>query len=138
MVKQMALTDLPVFQALKSKMQWHQVRQGVLAENVANADTPGYGAREVEEFKFSDHIGRTQFGLSTVATNSGHITGMLSASSRAKVDEKDMFEVTPNGNNVVLEEQMMKVTENQMDFQAATTLYSRSLGLIRTALSKNA
>lgn len=138
MVNRMALTDLPIFQAIKSKMQWHQVRQGVLAENVANADTPGYAAREVEEFSFSDHIGRTEFGLSTVTTESGHITGMISASSHAKVSKKDMFEVTPNGNNVVLEEQMMKVTENQMDFQAATTLYSRGLGLIKTALSKNA
>ena len=50
----------------------------------------------------------------------------------------DAVKVTlgPKGNNVVLEEQMMKVTQNQMDYQAATTLYSRGLGLIRTALSK--
>ena len=33
---------------------------------------------------------------------------------------------------------MMKVTQNQMDFQAASTIYSKSLGLIRTALSKSA
>ncbi|WP_417670912.1 flagellar basal body rod protein FlgB [Roseibium sp.] len=134
----MALTNLPVFQALKSKMQWHQVRQGVLAENVANADTPRYRAKELESYAFSDHIGRSDFGIETAVTKSGHITGTLSASSNGKVEEKDMFEVTPSGNNVVLEEQMIKVTENQMDFQAAVSIYTKSLGLIRTALSKSA
>ncbi|MEJ8475425.1 flagellar basal body rod protein FlgB [Roseibium algae] len=132
----MALTDLPVFQALKSKMQWHQTRQVVLAENIANADTPHYEAKELKDYSFSDHIGRQEFGISTKTTASGHITGTLSADGNGVEQKKDMFEVTPNGNNVVLEEQMMKVTENQMDFQAATSLYTKSLGLIRTALSK--
>ncbi len=137
MVNHMALTDLPVFQALKSKMQWHQVRQGVLAENVANADTPQYRARELQDYKFEDHIGRTDFGIETAITKNGHITGKFSESRQIK-EKADMFEVTPSGNNVVLEEQMMKVTQNQMDFQAASTIYSKSLGLIRTALSKSA
>ncbi|SHM15115.1 flagellar basal body rod protein FlgB [Roseibium suaedae] len=133
----MALTDLPIFQALKSKMQWHQVRQGVLAENVANSDTPLYKAKELKDFTFADHIGRTEFGLQTAVTKSGHITGAMTGGGKAKVEEKDMFEVTPSGNNVNLEEQMMLVTQNQMDFQAATSIYSRSLGLIKTALSKS-
>lgn len=133
----MALTDLPIFQALKSKMQWHQVRQGVLAENVANSDTPHYKAKELKDFTFADHIGRTEFGLQTAVTKSGHITGAMTGGGKAKVEETDMFEVTPSGNNVNLEEQMMLVTQNQMDYQAATSIYSRSLGLIKTALSKS-
>lgn len=134
----MALTDLPIFQALKSKMQWHQVRQGVLAENVANSDTPHYKAKDLKDFTFADHIGRQQFGLQTAVTKSGHITGAMTGGGKAKIEEGDMFEVTPSGNNVNLEEQMMLVTQNQMDFQAASSIYSRSLGLIKTALSKSA
>lgn len=137
MVTRMSLTDLSLFQALKSKMHWHQTRQSVLAENVANADTPGYAAREVKDYSFKDHLGLQTAGLETARTTSGHLAGRMSANS-TKVEEEDMFEITPSGNNVVLEEQMMKVTENQMDFQAASTLYSRGLGLIRTALAKNA
>ncbi|WP_150525586.1 flagellar basal body rod protein FlgB [Roseibium sediminis] len=132
----MAISDIPLFQALKSKMQWHQVRQGVLAENVANADTPSYRAREVKQFDFADHVGLAQAGLQTSVTKVGHISGSLSAPAAGEAEKRDMFEITPSGNNVVLEEQMMKVTQNQMDYQAATTLYSRGLGLIRTALSK--
>jgi flagellar basal body rod protein FlgG len=37
----MGLMDTPVFSALTDKMRWHQTRQGLLAENVANAETPG-------------------------------------------------------------------------------------------------
>jgi flagellar basal-body rod protein FlgB len=46
------------------------------------------------------------------------------------------FEVRPTGNAVNLEEEMMKVAANQMDFQTATALYTRSLNLIKTALGK--
>lgn len=133
----MAVTDVPLFQALKSKMLWHQTRQGVLAENIANADTPGYQAREVKEYTFAQHIGRETFGLSTAVTRSGHMVGTLSGQQDAKVEERDTFEITPSGNSVNLEEQMMKITENQMDYQAATTLYTKGLGLIRKALSKS-
>lgn len=133
----MAVSDLPLFQALKSKMQWHQTRQGVLAENIANADTPGYHSRDVKKYSFEDHVGRQNFGLQTDVSRPGHIVGAISESTDgAKIEERDSFEITPSGNSVNLEEQMMKVTHNQMDFQAATTLYSKGLGLIRTALSK--
>lgn len=137
MVNKMAFTELPLFQALKSKMQWHQTRQSVLAENIAHADTPGFQARDVKQYSFKEHIGRTQMGLDTDVTRAGHISSTMSGNAAAKIDRQNSFEVTPSGNSVVLEEQMMKVTENQMDFQAATTLYTKGLGLIRTALSKS-
>ncbi|HTM77292.1 MAG TPA: hypothetical protein VL133_06655 [Devosia sp.] len=43
----MGLLDMPVFTALTDKMKWHQARQGLLAENVANAVTPGYRGRDL-------------------------------------------------------------------------------------------
>ncbi len=42
----------------------------------------------------------------------------------------------PAGNAVNLEDQMLKVSANQMDYAAATSLYSRSLGLLKTAIGK--
>lgn len=138
MVNDMGAMDLPLFQALKSKMQWHQTRQGVLAENIANANTPGYQSRDVKSYSFGDHIGLQEAGLSTDVTEVGHISGEMTGTIATKVEERDGFEITPNGNSVNLEEQMMNITQNQMDFQAATMLYTKGLGLIRTALSKNA
>jgi flagellar basal-body rod protein FlgB len=46
------------------------------------------------------------------------------------------FEVVPTGNGVNIEDEMMKVASNQMDFQAATALYTRGLGLIKTAIGR--
>ena len=44
----MGLFDLPILGALKSRMKWHAERQVVLAQNVANAETPGYGTRDLK------------------------------------------------------------------------------------------
>ena len=38
----MAINDLPILSALRTKMQWHQERQRVLAENISNANTPNF------------------------------------------------------------------------------------------------
>lgn len=138
MVNEMAATDLPLFKALKSKMMWHQTRQGVLAENIANANTPGYVSKDVKSYSFEDHIGLQPAALTTQTTKVGHIAGAITGTLSAKVEKRDSFEIRPNGNNINLEEQMMKITQNQMDFQAATSLYTKGLGLIRTALSKTA
>ncbi len=135
----MALTDLPMFQALRQKMQWHQQRQGVLAENVANADTPGYRAQELKDLSFSSMVAAEQGSgpVRPVVTSAGHIsTGGISGVSSTKVSKASSFERTPDGNSVVLEEQMMKIAQNQIDYQTATSLYSRSLGMLKTALRK--
>ena len=47
----MALDSIPLFTVLKSKMNWHQSRQTLLAQNVANADTPGYKGSDLADFK---------------------------------------------------------------------------------------
>ena len=135
----MSVTDLPVLDALRAKMKWHQARQKVLAENVANADTPGYQAREVRPLKFQSMVQSTsQAGTQLSVTNARHIADTPIAAENAGFRrEKDSdFDTTPSGNSVVLEEQMMKVAQNQMDHQAATTLYSKSIGLLRMALGR--
>ena len=42
----MPISDIPILSMLRQRMQWHQVRQEVLAENVANSDTPNYQAKD--------------------------------------------------------------------------------------------
>jgi flagellar basal-body rod protein FlgB len=44
----MAVTDLPLVAMLKTRLHWHQTRQKLLAENVANADTPGFKPKELK------------------------------------------------------------------------------------------
>ncbi|CAI9402483.1 Flagellar basal body rod protein FlgB [Pleomorphomonas sp. T1.2MG-36] len=135
----MSMTDLPVLQALKGKLRFHETRQKVLAENVANAETPGYRARDIKAPDFFRMAveGERDEGVSTVLTSPMHIAGPLIDNSTPFRPEKvGGYEVTPDGNAVSLEDQMMKVTGNQMDFQTVTSLYQRSIGLLKTAVGK--
>lgn len=134
----MAIGDLPIFAALKSKMQWHQTRQTLLAENVANAETPGYRGRDLAQFSISDVQRRSGASVTTAATNARHFSVGGDASRAFGARAMNNFEIMPEGNGVTLEEEMMKVTTNQMDYQAATTLYTRSLRLMKIALGKQA
>jgi len=133
-----AMYDLPILGMLKSKMQWHQARQSVLAHNVANADTPRFRPSDLKPMNTKQSV-RTA-GLAPVSaarTHTAHIQASMGAQKTA-FDNKTTrgWETTPAGNSVVLEEQMIKVSANQFDFQMASTLYSRSLGLLKTAIGR--
>ncbi len=122
----------PLMAALKTKMRWHEARQGVLAENVANAATPGFRAQDLTSI---NPMRLTAPAVSVARTDAQHIA-FEPADASGRAQAVGSFERTPDGNAVVLEEQMMKAAQNQMDHQMAATLYSKSLGLIRTALGR--
>jgi flagellar basal-body rod protein FlgB len=135
----MEIGQLPLLTALRDKMRWHQARQNVRAQNVANADTPGYRAGDLAQFNFAEHARDNAFGqISTIATNSQHISISSSSSGEFGMESDGSFQVTPNGNGVSLEDEMMKMTGNQMDYQMATTLYQRSMRIMRVALGRQA
>jgi flagellar basal-body rod protein FlgB len=130
----MPVTDLPLFSMLKTRMYWLNERQRVLAENVANADTPEFRGRDLKQLDFHAALRATD-SVKLAATNPGHIAGS-SGGGRFPADNRGGFETTPRGNAVVLEDEMLKVAQTQMDHQAATALYARSIGLIKTALGR--
>ncbi|MCH8239990.1 MAG: flagellar basal body rod protein FlgB [Proteobacteria bacterium] len=134
----MAVSDLPILGLLKTRMRWHQARQGVLAHNVANADTPGFRPSDLKPMG-SDASFRKP-GLTPVVTQRTHKAHLLGTpmgqGSSFRNGVTKGWETTSAGNAVVLEEQMIKVSENQFDFQLATTLYARSLGLLKTAIGR--
>ncbi len=137
----MAINDLPILSALRTKMQWHQERQRVLAENISNANTPNFRPRDLVEPQFdkngaSSSVGGTMGSLAMMRTSSSHIGVSGGAQSFNGDGGKSGFLTRPAGNAVNLEDQMMKVSANQMDYAAATSLYSRSLGLLKTAIGK--
>jgi flagellar basal-body rod protein FlgB len=72
----------------------------------------------------------------TTVTDPRHFRVAAGGTDSFATAEAQIFEVTPSGNAVTLEDEMMKVTSNQLDYQAATTLYARSIKLIRTALGR--
>ena len=135
----MAINDLPILSTLRTKMQWHQERQRVLAENISNANTPNFKPRDLVEPKFDNKgssVGGGFGSLAMLRTSGSHI-GVSGAGQSFNGDGgKSGFLTKPAGNAVNLEDQMLKVSANQMDYAAATSLYSRSLGLLKTAIGK--
>ena len=130
----MPVSNIPLFSMLRTRMQWHQERQKVLAENVANADTPNFRTRDLKPLDFGSQV-QAAGQVRVASTNPAHITGSAGASTFATAGN-GRYDVKPAGNAVNLEDEMMKVAANQMDYQAAISLYSRSMGLFRTALGK--
>ena len=135
----MGITDIPILSMLRTRLDWSQARQRILADNVANADTPHFRGRDLAPLKFDDPplVAPTAASEITLTrTASSHMEGVGLSQSPYRASNARDFEVRPAGNAVNLEEEMMKVAANQMDFQTATALYTRSLNLIKTALGK--
>jgi flagellar basal-body rod protein FlgB len=139
----MSVTDLPILGMLRTRMQWHQTRQKLLAENVANADLPGFKPRDLA----SPDLGRPGTGLAQplgaapsgglAVTNAAHI-GSAAGSEGAGADPRRVkdFEIRPSGNGVNLEDEMMKAGDNQADYQMAASLYQKSLETLKIAIGK--
>jgi flagellar basal-body rod protein FlgB len=135
----MGLIDLPILSMLRTRMEWGQARQRVLAENVANADTPHFRPRDLTPLKFAaptEVASASVPGVTLVRTETGHLAGFGASEAGFHSAGSGDYDVQPAGNAVNLEQEMMKVAANTMDYQAVTALYARSLALLKTALGK--
>jgi flagellar basal-body rod protein FlgB len=134
----MPISDLPALSILRTKMQWHQERQHVLSENVSNSNTPNFKPRDLVEPKFDPGTGSVAGGSATLPmarTSAGHISADGSDPSFDQ-NRRAGFLTQPAGNAVNLEDEMLKVSANQMDYAAVTSLYSKSIHLLKTAIGK--
>ncbi|WP_284165737.1 FlgB family protein [Frigidibacter sp. SD6-1] len=108
------------------------VRLGAIAENVANADTPGYRAKDGKPF--ADVYGAGP-GLSLRATRPGHVQGAAGESLTA-ISDRAGGHMSPNGNNVSLEGEMVAAADVRRDHDLALTIYKTSLGILRASLGR--
>ncbi len=132
----MDLRSIPLFQRIIDRMAWLGQRQEVLAQNIANADTPGYAPRDLKPLAFREALGQT-LALKPVATDAGHFgANAPGGAQRAALIDGTSHEFSPNGNSVGIEDELMKVAETQMEYQMAANLYRKHLDMIRTALGR--
>ena len=127
----MAITDLPLLSQIKGRLTWLDERQRVIAENVANADTPGYVGRDLNQptdFAAALRGG----GVRMSRTSAMHIAPAGSA-TRFEAHKAPDSETTLDGNSVVVEEQMLKMAESRMAYDAAIGLYQKSMQMLRLA-----
>ena len=134
----MAVTDMPLLGMLRTKMQWHQARQKLLAENVANADMPGFRPRDLAQPSFDRSTGlAASTGSAMTLTSVGHIAASGDTGVGADPRRVTEFEIRPSGNGVNLEDEMMKAGDNQSDYQLAASLYQHSLTTLKIAIGKS-
>lgn len=129
----MTMTDLPIVSALKTRLHWHQSRQKVLAENVANVNTPGFRPMDLTS---PIPAGGGEGSLAMTQTSPLHLASAGAFGGDATRDGR--VETRPSGNAVSIEDQMLKVADNQADYQLAASLYQKSLAMLRTAVSSKA
>jgi len=126
---------LNLFAVIAKRMDWLGQRQRVLAENIANSDTPKYQPRDLDEGQFQTLLRRSIRPVDPVRTSASHLGGTVPKDGPARTDrQKETYEASPVGNAVVLEEQLMKVAKTQDDYQTMTNLYRKHMDLFRLAL----
>lgn len=115
-------------QLLEEIIKTSAFRHKVLASNIANADTPGYKAKDVP---FSQEVNNQVIGMS--ATNPDHFQG-----TKNPKEVKGMVPVErsagPDGNNVALDMELAKMTENGLMYEAGVKLLSRKLMMYKNAV----
>ncbi len=133
----MDLNSNPLFAGLARRLDWLGQRTNLLAQNVANANTPGYRAKDLVQPSFRELLRGTSSGLAMARTNEGHIGSGGSRGMTARlVTPKEPYATTPTGNSVVLEEQMVKLAETQIDHRLTLNLYRKNLALLKMALGR--
>jgi flagellar basal-body rod protein FlgB len=130
-------TDLTAFKVMKQRLHWLGQRQEVLSQNVANADTPHYRPSDLQPFTFRMAMGQDA-KMRPVATQTGHLAPPRSRDAKdAQVrNDRNFYETAPDGNQVVLEQQMLKIADTGMNYQTVTNLYRRQMGMFKMVLGR--
>ena len=115
------ISDLQVFQMFGAMARHAAESQRVSAENIANANQPGYHAKAVESFQ--DFMKRTQYNPEGTATD-------------FKIVERGGV-AAPNGNTVSLEEEVFTSAEAAGQHELALSVYTKSMDLLKTALGRD-
>jgi flagellar basal-body rod protein FlgB len=128
------LDGIDVFRVTGARMRHLAARQNLLAQNIANADTPHYQARDLRPFTFESALLRGMQGapLRMAGAHPGHITE--ARMDTPMVTRNASTSEDPDGNRVSLEEQMLKQADVARSYDMATTVYRRTAALMRTAI----
>lgn len=128
----MSITNL----MLEASLHLRGLKQQVHAENIANANKPGYTSKTIQEPSKFLELARSESTSSHVrlsTTSSMHLSGSKPNMKFKVVTDPASGELKPNGNNVDLVDQTKKASQNQMLYDTALRAYKSSSGLVKIA-----
>ena len=126
--------DNPVLTVLEKGLNAASLRQKVLADNLANVDTPGFKRSEVDfQLALNAALGRSESVLSLKTTLPRHIaSGLAENQSLVQTDHSTSFR--NDANNVDIDHEMVNVAENGLYYNALTRTISSQLGMLRMVI----
>jgi len=108
-------------------------RQSIISQNIANADTPDYKARDIANF--SESMSENKLGSEARKTRDGHMSStLLNEVSRSTTNSES--ESNPNGNTVSIENEMLKSIEVEREHSQALAIYQYSVDLLKTSIGR--
>ena len=129
---------------MTEKLTWLNRRTEVLAQNIANADTPGFKARDIKGVDFQKLVAKERGAMAMTnvprVTHAGHLKGTVAARSAVFKEERspDLHDASFDGNTVSAEQQLMKLGATQASHQMTLNLYRKHLGMLRIAIGRGA
>ncbi len=133
----MELSHLSVFKRLNARMRWLTARQAVLAQNVANVDTPGYMAREIKAPSFGRALALMKPAETSAPSTAGHVRLASKMAAEGTSVVRENVDVSLSGNSVDLEQELKKSADAAMDYQTMSHLYRKHMEMLRMAVQSN-
>ena len=130
----MDLNNLSFFNIANQEMKYLTERQKVLAENIANVNTPDYLAKDVEKPTFSNELKST---VALATTNEKHFAFPASNGGSGNVyTPKPTNALTIDGNGVILEDQLNEASKTKGDYNRVITIYNNYKNMLKIGSSK--
>lgn len=132
----MDLAKIQLFSAFKTQLDWAVERQQVLAQNVANADTPGYRPMDIKRPEFKDFLAKGRGPVKLAVTHPRHIAARPGGTLRNRWELDETAAAAPSGNAVDLETQMLKVRDTSGTFNFILNLMRKHVQFIKLAVRR--
>lgn len=132
----MTTQNIGLFKALAAKMDYLNQRQRVISQNIANSDTPDFKPMDLKKVDFGTVLKDVteSGGVQMVSTNKMHMPMAGEIESAKEGKQKTTYEVAPDKNAVIMEEQLIKAGQTMMDYNLMTSLYQKQVRMIQTAI----
>jgi flagellar basal-body rod protein FlgB len=126
-------TKIGLFDLAEKRLVWTAQRQSVLASNIANANTPGFQARDVQSFA---DVLAGQGSVGPVRTQPGHMAGTV-ATGLASLTKDPPQARALDGNTVAVDQQLTKVADTETTQSLVTSVWKKYMGMFSMALGRS-
>jgi flagellar basal-body rod protein FlgB len=127
--------DIGILQMAQDLAAHASSRQSVIAQNIANADTPGYKARDMasftDSFRESAHMRASSYPV-----RAGHIALGVRGSDGDIFESAEFGAESPNGNTVSLEDQLVRAADVKYQHDLALGIYAKSINILRAGMGR--